>query len=113
MGASDPNLNIKTGKESSIYGRNEDMPEKSLDDVKEFVRAARKCEFDVDLAYNSAVVDGKSILGVFALGLENLCGKLSRRKPGVSAKYPEISVIKNFKQGFTNRKKSVYSKGQL
>ena len=43
---------------------------KKPDDVKEFVRAARKCEFDVDLAYNSAVVDGKSILGVFALGLE-------------------------------------------
>ena len=32
---------------------------KKPDDVKEFVRAA-----------NSAVVDGKSILGVFALGLE-------------------------------------------
>ena len=46
---------------------------KKPDDVKEFVRAARKCDFDVDLAYNSAVVDGKSILGVFALGLgENL-----------------------------------------
>ena len=40
---------------------------KKPDDVKEFVRAARN---DVDLAYNSAVVDGKSILGVFALGLE-------------------------------------------
>ena len=37
---------------------------KKPDDVKEFVRAAR------NLAYNSAVVDGKSILGVFALGLE-------------------------------------------
>lgn len=43
---------------------------KKPDDVKEFVRAARKCDFDVNLAYNSAVVDGKSILGVFALGLE-------------------------------------------
>lgn len=40
------------------------------DDVKEFVRAARKCEFDIDLTYQRAVVDAKSILGVFALGLE-------------------------------------------
>ena len=42
---------------------------KKPDDVKEFVRAARKCDFDVDLAYNSAVVDGKSILGVFAIAI--------------------------------------------
>ena len=34
------------------------------DDVKEFVRAARKCEFDIDLTYQRAVVDAKSILGV-------------------------------------------------
>lgn len=40
------------------------------DDVKEFVRAARKCDFDVDISYERAVVDGKSILGIFALGLE-------------------------------------------
>lgn len=39
------------------------------DDVKEFVRAARKCDFDVDIAYGSAVVDGKSLLGIFALGI--------------------------------------------
>ena len=32
------------------------------DDVKEFVRAARKCEFDIDLTYQRAVVDAKSIL---------------------------------------------------
>lgn len=41
------------------------------DDVKEFVRAARKCDFDVDISYERAVVDGKSILGIFALGLEH------------------------------------------
>ena len=42
----------------------------ATEDVKEFVRAARKCEFDIDLTYQRAVVDAKSILGVFALGLE-------------------------------------------
>lgn len=40
------------------------------EDVKEFVRAARKCEFDVDISYERAMVDGKSVLGIFALGLE-------------------------------------------
>lgn len=42
---------------------------KKEDDVKEFVRAARKCDFDVDLSYERAVVDGKSVMGIFALGL--------------------------------------------
>lgn len=41
-----------------------------LEDVKEFVTAARKCEFDIDVSYERAMVDGKSVLGIFALGLE-------------------------------------------
>ena len=38
-------------------------------DVKEFVRAAEKCEYDVDIFYNRVVVDAKSILGVMSLDL--------------------------------------------
>ena len=38
-------------------------------DVRDFVRAANKCDFDVDLGYNRVVVDAKSILGVFSLDL--------------------------------------------
>ena len=37
--------------------------------VKEFVSAATKCDFDVDVYYNRYVVDAKSILGVFGLDL--------------------------------------------
>ncbi|SFC61140.1 HPr family phosphocarrier protein [Butyrivibrio sp. YAB3001] len=37
--------------------------------VKEFVDAATKCDFDVDIYYNRYVVDAKSILGVFNLDL--------------------------------------------
>ena len=37
--------------------------------VKEFVDAATKCDFDVDIYYNRYVVDAKSILGVFGLDL--------------------------------------------
>lgn len=43
----------------------------TADDVKEFVKAATKCDFDIDLSYNRMVVDAKSILGVFSLGLAN------------------------------------------
>lgn len=38
-------------------------------DVKEFVRVASKCDFDIDIFYNSFIVDAKSILGVFGLDL--------------------------------------------
>ena len=40
-----------------------------LKDVKEFVRAATKCDFDVDIFYNRMIVDAKSILGVMSLDL--------------------------------------------
>ena len=35
--------------------------------VRDFVLAASKCDFDVDIYYNRYVVDAKSILGVFGL----------------------------------------------
>lgn len=37
------------------------------DEVNRFVKAASRCEFDVDISYNSFVVDAKSIVGVFGL----------------------------------------------
>lgn len=39
------------------------MPE----EVNRFVNAASKCNFDVDISYNSFVVDAKSIVGVLGL----------------------------------------------
>jgi phosphotransferase system HPr-like phosphotransfer protein len=37
--------------------------------VQDFVNAATKCDFDIDIYYNRYVVDAKSILGVFGLDL--------------------------------------------
>ncbi len=42
------------------------------DEVKDFVRAASNCDFDIDISYNSYVVDAKSILGVLGLDLTRL-----------------------------------------
>lgn len=42
---------------------------KAFSDVKEFVKAAEKCEYDVDVFYNRVVVDAKSILGVMSMDL--------------------------------------------
>ena len=41
----------------------------AFSDVKDFVKAAEKCEYDVDVFYNRVVVDAKSILGVMSMDL--------------------------------------------
>lgn len=42
------------------------------EEVKDFVKAAEKCEFDVDIFYNRFIVDAKSILGVLSMDLSNV-----------------------------------------
>lgn len=39
------------------------------EEVKDFVRAAGKCDFDIDVYYNRAVIDAKSLLGMLYLGI--------------------------------------------
>lgn len=41
------------------------------DEVRDFVNEASKCDFDIDISYNSYVVDAKSILGVLGLDLRH------------------------------------------
>lgn len=42
------------------------------EDVKKFVSAARKCDFDIDVFYNRVIIDAKSILGVLSMDLSNV-----------------------------------------
>ena len=42
------------------------------DEVNEFVAAATRCMFDVDISYNSFIVDAKSIIGVFGLNFDQI-----------------------------------------
>ena len=39
----------------------------AFEDVREFVQAASRCSYDVDISYNRMVIDAKSILGVMCL----------------------------------------------
>jgi len=41
----------------------------ATDEVKEFVNAASKCDFDVDISYNRMIIDAKSILGILSMDL--------------------------------------------
>lgn len=38
-------------------------------DAKEFVAAASKCDFDIDIFYNRVIIDAKSLLGVLSMDL--------------------------------------------
>lgn len=41
-------------------------------EVQEFVRAASGCNFDINMHYDRAIVDAKSLLGVLSLGLSKI-----------------------------------------
>lgn len=43
-----------------------------IQEVKEFVTAAGKCDFDIDIFYNRVVIDAKSILGVLSMDLNRV-----------------------------------------
>lgn len=40
-----------------------------FDDVKDFVLAAEKCDYDVDVSYNRVIIDAKSLMGVLSMDL--------------------------------------------
>ena len=42
------------------------------EEVKAFVNAASKCDYEIDICYNHYIVDAKSILGVLGLDLRQL-----------------------------------------
>ena len=43
-----------------------------LEEVKDFVTAASRCDFDIDVIYNRFTVDAKSIVGVLGLDLNQI-----------------------------------------
>ena len=42
---------------------------REVDEVREFVSAAEKCDYDVDISYNRIIIDAKSLMGVMSLDL--------------------------------------------
>lgn len=42
-----------------------------VNEVKELVNAASKCDFDVDIYYNRIIIDAKSLLGVLSMDLRH------------------------------------------
>ena len=48
-----------------------------LEEVKDFVTAASRCDFDIDVFYNRFTVDAKSIVGVLGLDFEKVLSRLA------------------------------------
>lgn len=44
----------------------------AAEQVHEFVNAASRCEFEIDVFYNRVIIDAKSILGVLSLDLTKI-----------------------------------------
>ncbi|ROR25248.1 hypothetical protein EDD66_1119 [Mobilisporobacter senegalensis] len=42
------------------------------EEVRDFVSAAAKCAFDVDISYNRFIIDAKSLLGVLSMDLTKI-----------------------------------------
>ena len=42
---------------------------REAEDVREFVNAASKCDFDIDIFYNRIIIDAKSFLGILSMDL--------------------------------------------
>ena len=40
-----------------------------IQDVREFVSTAERCDFDIDISYNRIIIDAKSIMGVLSMEL--------------------------------------------
>ena len=40
----------------------------ATEEVQEFVNAASRCDFDIDVYYNRFLIDAKSILGMLGIG---------------------------------------------
>ena len=41
----------------------------ATEEVQEFVNAATKCDFNIDIYYNRFLIDAKSILGILSMDL--------------------------------------------
>ncbi|SDB15712.1 PTS HPr component phosphorylation site [Pseudobutyrivibrio sp. YE44] len=64
----------------------------NTNDAEEFVKAASQCGGDVDLHSGVVYIDGKSLLGVIAMGI--------KRELNVSIHDPADKVFKNAVQKF-------------
>ena len=57
------------------------------EEVKDFVNAAGKCDFEIDVCYSRAVIDAKSLLGMLYLGV---CKELTIKYGEKDARFEQV-----------------------
>lgn len=60
---------------------------KKMEQIQEFVSAASKCDFDIDIKCNRSFIDAKSFLGVMAIGL---CNKIKVCYAGHNERFQNV-----------------------
>lgn len=68
----------------------------NADDVNEFVSAASKCPYEIDLECGRVYLDGKSLLGVMSMGMNRKLHVIVDHE-SVSRDMAFKSVLKKFK----------------
>ena len=51
-----------------LYEKEINIKLSDVEEIKDFVKAAADCEFDIDVFYKRAIIDAKSLLGMLAVG---------------------------------------------
>lgn len=57
------------------------------EEVRDFVIAAGKCDFEIDVCYSRAVIDAKSLLGMLYLGI---CKDLTIKYGGKDGRFENV-----------------------
>lgn len=57
------------------------------EEVKDFVNAAGKCDFEIDVFYSRAVIDAKSLLGMLYIGI---CKELTIKYGGKDSTFEHV-----------------------
>lgn len=67
-----------------------------IDEVRDFVHAARACDCEIDVKYNRILIDGKSLLGMIGVGMSKdivvCCGDKNKEFENAIAKYQVETV---------------------
>ena len=72
------------------------------EEVRDFVREAGKCDFDIDISYNRVIIDAKSFLGVLSLDLNR---ELTVKYGGHDMNFEQVCNCLNDGTGFLAARK--------
>lgn len=81
-------LHVRWGHVKGVKKMNEKVIKLAdAEEVQDFVCAAGKCDFDIDISYQHIVIDAKSLLGVMGLGMSK---ELTVKYGGMDMRFEDV-----------------------